>query len=136
VVARREEATVHGLGLFSLETRSYETRRQEGRLDWLAPRWLGDSRRLLVRGPRGISIVDTATWREKPLVEVGGYFIGQTLRVSRDERFLTWTETATEGDIWMVSLRQGRGATGGGEGSRGRAEARPGAACQGRGGRH
>jgi hypothetical protein len=100
-----EDATVHGLGLFSLETRSYEVRRLGGRLDWLAPRWLGDSRRLAVRGARGISIIDTATWQEKPLVEVGGYFIGQTLRVSRDERFLTWTETATEGDIWMVTLR-------------------------------
>ena len=68
-------------------------------------RWLSDGRRLLVRDTQGITIVDTATWREKRLVVVGGYAIGQSLRVARDDRFLTWTETATEGDVWLVSLQ-------------------------------
>ena len=68
-------------------------------------RWLGDSRRLLVRDARGISIVDTATWRQKRIVTVGGYMIGHSAGISRDNRFITWTETATEGDIWLVNLQ-------------------------------
>ena len=39
------------------------------------------------------------------LVPVGGDMIGHTVGVSRDNRWITYTETATEGDIWMATLR-------------------------------
>jgi hypothetical protein len=100
-----EDAYVRGVGVFSPGTGRYETGRSGARLDWLVPVWLSDGRRLVVRDSRGISIVDTVTWREKRLVSVGGYAIGHSVGISRDDRFLTWTETATEGDIWLASLR-------------------------------
>ena len=35
----------------------------------------------------------------------GWDMIGHTVGVSRDNRWITYTETATEGDLWMVTLR-------------------------------
>jgi hypothetical protein len=52
---------------------------------WLFPVWLADSRRVLVRRPDGI--------------------VGRSVGVSRDNRWITYTETATEGDIWLATLR-------------------------------
>ena len=100
-----EDGIIRGVGFYELEARRYEMSPLPKRLAWAVPRWLSDGRRLLVRDTQGISIVDTATWREKRLVVVGGYAIGQSLRVARDDRFITWTETATEGDIWLVNLQ-------------------------------
>jgi hypothetical protein len=31
--------------------------------------------------------------------------LGGSVSVSRDDRFVTWTETATEGDIWLMNLQ-------------------------------
>jgi hypothetical protein len=31
--------------------------------------------------------------------------IGRSVSLSRDNRFITYTETANEGDIWLVNLR-------------------------------
>jgi hypothetical protein len=38
-------------------------------------------------------------------VTVGGYMIGHSAGISRDDRFITWTETATEGDVWLMNLQ-------------------------------
>jgi len=102
---RGADGSIQGIGLYSLESRRYEAGPVEGHPMWLVTRWLSDSRRLLVRDARGISIVDTATWRQKRIVPVGGYMIGHSAGISRDDRFITWTETATEGDIWLVNLQ-------------------------------
>ena len=75
-----------------------------GWLQWVAVRWLSDSRRLIVRDPRGISVVDSSTWRSKRILDVGGYMSGLSVGITRDDRFITYTETATEGDIWMMHL--------------------------------
>jgi dipeptidyl aminopeptidase/acylaminoacyl peptidase len=100
-----EDATIHGIGVYELGSGRYETHPFGARPAWLTPRWLSDSRRLVLRDPRGIAVVDTATWREKRVVTVGGYMLGGSVAVARDGRFLTWTETATEGDVWMVNLQ-------------------------------
>jgi hypothetical protein len=31
--------------------------------------------------------------------------IGHSAGISRDDRFITWTETATEGDVWLMNLQ-------------------------------
>jgi hypothetical protein len=36
---------------------------------------------------------------------VGGTYIGKSIGVSRDDRFITFTETGTEGDVWLAQLR-------------------------------
>ena len=33
--------------------------------------------------------------------------IGRSVGVSRDDRWITYTETATEGDIWLMNLSAG-----------------------------
>ena len=55
---------------------------------WVFPVWLGDSRRLLVRRPEDM--------------------VGRTGGVSRDNRWITYTETASEGDFWIATIRQER----------------------------
>jgi Tol biopolymer transport system component len=100
-----EDGILRGVGIYSLDSRRFETNPSPQRLAWVVPRWLSDGRRLVVRDTRGIAVLDPATWREKRIVTVGGYAIGQSVRVAPGDRFLTWTETATEGDVWMVSLQ-------------------------------
>jgi hypothetical protein len=67
--------------------------------------FLSDGRRVLFRDRRGISVLDTVSGKVKPLVEVGGTYIGKSIGVSRDDRFITFTETGTEGDVWLAQLR-------------------------------
>jgi serine/threonine protein kinase/Tol biopolymer transport system component len=99
-----ENGGVGGIACFSLDRRRYDIHRMGGWLQWVAPRWLSDSRRLIVRDPRGISVVDSSTWRSKRILDVGGYMSGLSVGITRDDRFITYTETATEGDIWMMHL--------------------------------
>lgn len=56
---------------------------------WLIPVWLADGRRLLVRERPGIGLVDAATGGKKPLVSVSGYYVGYSLDVTRDNRWIT-----------------------------------------------
>jgi hypothetical protein len=57
-----------------------------------------------VRDTQGIRLVDTATERSSLLVPVAGYMIGKSVGITRDDRWITYTETAAEGDIWLASF--------------------------------
>jgi hypothetical protein len=70
---------------------------------WLTPIWLADSRRLVVRRPEGLAIVDAGTGAGHLLTSVGGSMVGRSVGLSRDNKWLTYTETATEGDIWIAT---------------------------------
>jgi Tol biopolymer transport system component len=93
-----------GLGVFTLASRQYM--KQPGAAFWLAMAWLSDGRRLIVRDDRGIWIVhpDTQDWR--PLVSVGGFCAGRSVGLTRDDKWITYTETGTEGDIWIATLKK------------------------------
>jgi hypothetical protein len=39
------------------------------------------------------------------LLRVGGYAIGKSLGLTRDEHWITFPETAAEGDIWLAELQ-------------------------------
>ncbi len=67
--------------------------------------WLADGRRALCRDRRGISLLDTATGKAKPLLDVGGSYIGKSVGVSPDDHWITYTETGTEGDVWVAELQ-------------------------------
>jgi Tol biopolymer transport system component len=107
------DGSMSGLGLYSFETRRHETGRFGSTRQWVAPKWLRDSGRLLVRDPKGIALLDTASGRSKRLLAVGGYMMGRSLGLTRDDRWITYSETATEGDIWLMSLEPGRAGLGG-----------------------
>jgi len=73
---------------------------------WMTPVWLGDDRRLIVRRPEGIVVVDADTGHGRLLHAVGGYMIGKSLGVSADNRWITYTDTATEGDVWIATVKK------------------------------
>jgi len=67
--------------------------------------WLADGRRMIVRRPEGVAVVNADTGASHLVLAVGGDMIGHTVGVSRDNRRITYTETATEGDIWIATLQ-------------------------------
>jgi len=73
---------------------------------WLTPMWLADNRRLIVRRPEGIVVVDADAGTGRLLVPVGGYMIGKSVGVSADDRWITYTDTATEGDVWIATVKK------------------------------
>jgi Tol biopolymer transport system component len=102
------DGRVASLGVYSVPTKQFarvpgDFARAPG---WVFPVWLGDSRRLLVRRHDGIAIVNADTGVGRLLLVVGGDMIGRTVGVSRDNRWITYTETATEGDIWIATIKQ------------------------------
>jgi len=66
---------------------------------------LADGRRALARDRNGIFLLDTATRQTRRLLAVKGQFEAKSLGLTRDERWITFTETAGEGDIWVAALR-------------------------------
>ena len=77
--------------------------RTEAGWSWL--QWLSDGRRLVLRRPNGISLLDVASGKSHVILPIGGYMIGRSVGISRDDRWLTYTETATEGDVWIATLQ-------------------------------
>lgn len=73
---------------------------------WLWPKWLSDGRRLLVRGEAGLAVLDASTGEGHALMSISGYSVGSSAGLSRDNKWITYTETATEGDIWIATIRK------------------------------
>jgi dipeptidyl aminopeptidase/acylaminoacyl peptidase len=67
--------------------------------------WLSDNRRLLLRSRKGISLLDTATGRSELLLAVRGQWVGGSASISRDDRWISYSETGSEGDIWLAELK-------------------------------
>src|SRR5262249_2613177 len=66
---------------------------------------LADSNTFLFRDRRGISLCDWTTKKPQLLLPVAGYFIARSFNVSSDDRFITYSETATQGDSWLVEFQ-------------------------------
>ena len=100
--------TASALAIYDFTT--HEFSRVPGELgrttDWFAPVWLSDNRRMIVRRAEGIAVVDAETGAGRLLVPVGGYMIGVSVGVSADNRWITYTDTATEGDVWIANIRK------------------------------
>jgi len=104
-VAAADEGVIRSVELFDLESKKFSSLRVgDIAAGWRFADWLSDSRRLIVRDPSGIWLVDSAGGEPKRLVAVGGYGYGRSVGVSRDDRWITWTETGTEGDIWIAEM--------------------------------
>jgi Tol biopolymer transport system component len=100
----RDSGTLENVTVLDLETGKYEPLAREGSRQWRIPVWLSDSRRLVMRDGRGIWLVDPGRGEPRRLVLVGGYATGMSVGVSRDDRWLTWSETGTEGDVWVAEF--------------------------------
>jgi len=67
--------------------------------------WLSDGHRLLLRSRKGISLLDTATGRSESLLAVRGQWVGGSTWISRDDRWISYSETGSEGDVWLAELK-------------------------------
>ena len=94
-----EAVATHDLG-----TERYDNIELGGGRSWRFPLWLSDSRRLVVRDGSGIWLLDPGKEAPRRLVAVGGDSTGVSVGLTRDDRWLTWSETATEGDVWLAEL--------------------------------
>lgn len=103
---RSADGWTMSVGIYSVATKQFT--RVPGDLvrthEWVYPLWLADGRRLLIRRPDGILLVDASTGAGRMLVTVAGDMIGHSVGLSRDNRWITYTDTATEGDIWMGTI--------------------------------
>lgn len=97
--------TIQGLATYDVVSKQYGRVPLATDGPWLLPAWLSDGRRLLVRTSAGISLVEAATGAAKPLVSVRGYSIGRSLSVAHDNTWFSYTETGTEGDIWVAVFK-------------------------------
>jgi Tol biopolymer transport system component len=99
-----EQGIARDVATFSLDTSKFQMLGQRTVGQFVMLSWLSDSKRLIYRDRRGIFLVDTQTHDSKPLITVGGYLIARSLAISSDDRIITYTETGTSGDIWMLEL--------------------------------
>jgi len=98
------DGRILGIAVYSIATRSYDVFEENLSSFFRNPRWLGDGQRLLVRDAQGIRLLDTRTRKSRLLLSVGGYMIGKSVGVTADDRWITFTETAAEGDVWLAGL--------------------------------
>jgi len=101
----RSDGSIGPVAFYSFDTGKYESVPAVFDGFFKVALWLGDSRRMIVRDRRGIRVIDSVTGRSKPLIPVGGYAVGLSVGISRDDRWITYSETGTDGDIWIAELR-------------------------------
>ena len=99
------EGELSGVGIYDIATKQYRTA-SAAYTNYAVPLWLRDGRRFLVRSAGGIDLVDSATGARKQLTAVRGYMIGRSLGISADNTWYSYTETGTEGDIWIARLKR------------------------------
>jgi hypothetical protein len=102
-LASHSDGTPVGTAVYELSTRQF-TVFPASTITWSNTSWLPGSDRFLMRDDRGIWIVDARTKARKLLVTVGGYAIGRSIGVTRDGRWITYSETGTEGEIWLATF--------------------------------
>jgi len=102
----RKDGTSSELMTFTLATEKYDKLFEDpGDTSFKMLNWFNDGRRLLMRSRKGIALLDTATGRSEPLVAVRGQSVGASMSLSRDDRSITYSETGSEGHIWMAELK-------------------------------
>jgi eukaryotic-like serine/threonine-protein kinase len=97
------DGTAAGLAIYDMAGRRFTTLPSESSV-WSSPIWLPDSQRFLMRNARGIWLLNPARNARKLLVPVGGYLVGRSIGVSQDGRVITYTETGTEGEVWLATM--------------------------------
>ncbi len=103
-LAVMSDGRVFGTAVYTLASRSYEVFEEDWGSAFRNARWLRDGQRLLVRDTQGIRLLDTRTRKSRVLLPVAGYMIGKSVGITADDRWITFTETAAEGDVWLASF--------------------------------
>jgi hypothetical protein len=99
------DGSTPGAAVYELATRRF-TLFPISASSWASVIWLFDSERFLLHDDRGIWLVHSGTRAKKLLVPVGGYTLGRSVGITRDGRWITYTETGTEGEIWLATMKR------------------------------
>ena len=105
-MARNEDGDTNRIAIYSPAAKTFHIVPHSTSSTWQMPICLVDCSRLLVRDAQGIGFVNAETGAKRPLLAVRGYAVGKSMGVARDGRWLTYTETGTEGDIWLATVNQ------------------------------
>lgn len=100
------QGTVQSMSVYDIGAKRYRQigGLEDGNFAW--PEWLEDGRRFLNRTTSGVALVNASTGARKMLTSVRGYSIGKSLSVAADNTWYSYTETGTEGDIWIAVVRR------------------------------
>jgi hypothetical protein len=90
--------------VYTLATKKYQVIEDSPLTTFRNARWLSDGQRLLVRDAQGIRLLDTRTGKGHQLLAVGGYMVGKSVGVTADDRWITYSETGAQGDIWLANF--------------------------------
>ena len=101
-----KEGAVDGVTTYDIATKQYRPVPGDEYRSYAVPAWLRDGRRFLIRTATGIELVDSVTGTRKMLTRVRGYMVGKSLSVSTDNTWYSYTETGTEGDIWIARIKR------------------------------
>jgi Tol biopolymer transport system component len=86
------------LTLYDLDTKKYRIFEAEGRF----PTWLADGRRLLYSASNNMYLLDTITGEVRNILSD----VEVEFSVSPDNRWIYFSRSVREADIWMVTLNQ------------------------------
>jgi hypothetical protein len=92
--------------VYHVDSRTYERLTNFGVL----PRWLGDSRRLVVASEGKLFLVDSRTRKWYEILSVLGEGFNSPI-VSRDGGWLYFLRTKTESDIWLATFPGGQASS-------------------------
>jgi eukaryotic-like serine/threonine-protein kinase len=102
-VNRPDGSDVPGIVLYWLESKKYQRVTDFGG----GPAWMSDSRRLLFvdASRRKILVLDTASGKSVPLLDISSGTVRGKVGISRDDRTIFFVRDHMEADIWQVTLR-------------------------------
>jgi Tol biopolymer transport system component len=105
-IVRQIDGSAASARIYTLATRQYTAIPGDWARGSLGPWpvWLADGRRLVLRSSSGVAVADFETGAGRLLIPGGGSMAERNVGVSRDNRWITYAETATEGDIWIAEL--------------------------------
>jgi serine/threonine protein kinase len=95
----RPAGDLGGIGLFSLETRTYQRLNDVGY--W--PHWMGDSRRILFEYEDNVFLQDIESEEYRELLSRPGVLVLHA-RSSKDDGSLYFVLSTAEADIWLMTL--------------------------------
>ncbi len=102
-VGQHKDGSAAGIFLYHLQPGSYERVAVGGR----NPQLLWDGRRLLYEDGGSIVFLDPATGRTATLLSLGTLVStsnARSFRLSRDNRWIVFSHSEAEADIWLMSL--------------------------------
>jgi Tol biopolymer transport system component len=89
-----------GIGVYDFDLGSVRWLTESGYVS----AWLSDSRRLLCHDGPALRVLDSQTGKTREIVSVAPHEIAGNAAISRDDRKIYFSVSASESEIWLMSL--------------------------------